>query len=172
MENMESLNNKMIACAFRQYHRSVYLYFYCSIGIKEEAEDLMQDSFLRLAEYNRMLRPDTVKYFLFTIARNLMVDYLRWHSRLNECISNYWYMQSSSCENMADQSINIKELLENEKKRIVRMPFQRRRIYTMVRFEEKAVTDIANNLKLSVRTVEKHLAISRKEVRSYLSLCV
>lgn len=45
MENMESLNDKLVTCAFKQYHRSVYLYFYCSIGIKEEAEDLMQDSF-------------------------------------------------------------------------------------------------------------------------------
>lgn len=172
MENMNLLNNELIAYTFKQYHHSLFLYFYCSIGMKEEAEDLMQDSFLRLAEYDRMLRPDTVKYFLLTIARNLKVDYLRRYSRRDEFISDYLYVQSVSYENTADQSLNIKELLDNERKRMDRMPLQRRRIYSMVRFEEKNVAEIARDLNLSVRTVENHLAIGRKEMRAYLSLCV
>ncbi len=172
MENMNLSNNELIAYAFKQYHHSLFLYFYYSIGMKEEAEDLMQDSFLRLAEYGRMLRPDTVKCFLFTIARNLKVDYLRRHSRWNESLSDYLYIRSFTCENAADQSLNIKELLDNERKRIAQMPLQRRRVYTMVRFEEKNVAEIAHDLNLSVRTVENHLAIGRKEVRAYLSFCV
>lgn len=172
MENMNTSNNELIAYAFKQYHHSLFLYFYYSIGVKEEAEDLMQDCFLRLADYNQMLRSETVKYFLFTIARNLKVDYLRRHSRRNEFVSDYLYVQSSSCGDMADQSVNIKELLENEWKRMAKMPLQRRRIYTMVRFEEKTVSEIAHDLNLSVRTVENHLAIGRKEMRAYLSLCV
>lgn len=81
MENMNLSNNNLISYAFTQYHHSLFLYFYYSIGVKEEAEDLMQDSFLRLTDYNQMLRSETVKYFLFTIARNLKVDYLRRYSR-------------------------------------------------------------------------------------------
>lgn len=172
MENMTLSNNGLISYAFKQYHHSLFLYFYYSIRVKEEAEDLMQDSFLRLAEYGRMLRFDTVKHFLFTIARNLKVDYLRRYSRRNEFISDYLYLQSVSYENTADQSVNIKELLDNEGKRMKRMPLQRRRIYGMVRFEEKNVAEIARDLNLSVRTVENHLALGRKEMRAYLSLCV
>lgn len=172
MENMNLSNNELIAYAFKQYHHSLFLYFYCSIGMKEEAEDLMQDSFLRLAEYGRMLRPDTVKYFLFTIARNLKVDYLRRHFRWNEFLSGYLYIQSFSSENAAEQFVNVKELLDNERKRISLMPLQRRRVYTMVRFEEKKVVEIARDLNLSVRTVENHLTLGRKEVRRYLSICI
>ena len=140
--------------------------------MKEEAEDLMQDSFLRLTDYNQMLRSETVKYFLFTIARNLKVDYLRRYSRRNEFISDYLYTQFSFCEDAADQPVIVEELLDNEKKRLKRMPLQRRRIYSMVRFEEKNVAEIACDLNLSVRTVENHLALGRKEMRAYLSLCV
>ena len=33
--------------------------------------------FLTDLDYKQMLRPDTVKYFLFTIARNIVTDYIR-----------------------------------------------------------------------------------------------
>lgn len=170
---MNLLDRDLIAYAFKQYHHSLFLYFYYSLGArKEEAEDLMQDTFLRLIEYDRMLRPDTVKYFLFTIARNLKMDYLRRYSRRDEFISVYLYERIVFCENSVEQSVIVKELLDNERKCVARMSFQRRRIYTMVRFEEKNMTEIAHDLKLSVRTVENHLALGRKEVRRYLSMCI
>lgn len=172
MENMESLNNKMVACAFRQYHRSVYLYFYGSIGIKEEAEDLSQDAFLRLSEYGWMLRPDTVKGFLFTIARNLKVDYLRRYYKREQVAFAYFYGKPLSCENMAEQRMVVEDILSNEKMKILQMPLQRRKVYSMVRFEGKSIAEIANCLNLSMRTVENHLSIGRKEIRSYLCRCI
>lgn len=172
MENMESLNNKMVACAFRQYHRSVYLYFYGSIGIKEEAEDLSQDAFLRLSEYGWMLRPDTVKGFLFTIARNLKVDYLRRYYKREQIAFAYFYGKPLSCENMAEQRMVVEDILSNEKMKILQMPLQRRKVYSMVRFEGKSIAEIANCLNLSMRTVENHLSIGRKEIRSYLCRCI
>lgn len=172
MENMESLNNKMVACAFRQYHRSVYLYFYGSIGIKEEAEDLSQDAFLRLSEYGWMLRPDTVKGFLFTIARNLKVDYLRRYYKREQIAFAYFYGKPLSCENMAEQRMVVEDILSNEKMKILQMPLQRRKVYSMVRFEGKSIAEIANCLNLSMRTVENHLSIGCKEIRSYLCRCI
>lgn len=52
-----------------------------------EAEDLVQDAFLRLLEYRSMLRPETVRSFLYTIVRNLITDYLRRHYKKQEVIA-------------------------------------------------------------------------------------
>lgn len=52
-----------------------------------EAEDLVQDAFLRLLEYRSMLRPETVRSFLYTIVRNLVTDYLRRHYKKQEVIA-------------------------------------------------------------------------------------
>lgn len=172
MENMESLNDKLVTCAFKQYYRSVYLYFYCSIGIKEEAEDLSQDTFLRLSEYGWMLRPDTVKGFLFAIARNLKMDYLRRYYKREQVAFAYFYGKPLSCENMAEQQMVVEDILSSEKMKIQRMPLQRRKVYSMVRFEGKSVSEIASCLNLSMRTVENHLSIGRKEIRSYLCRCI
>ena len=81
MENPTMTSTQLVADSYASYHRSVYLYIYYRINSKEEAEDLSQDVFLRLMDYKKMLRPDTVKYFIHTIARNLVNDYLRRHKR-------------------------------------------------------------------------------------------
>ena len=77
MKDLTNTSNELVAQIFADYHQSVFFYIYKKIGEKEDAEDLVQDAYLRLLEYRTMLRPDTVKYFLFTIVRNLVSDYFR-----------------------------------------------------------------------------------------------
>ena len=78
---------QLIADSYERYHFSVYLYIYNKVNNKEEAEDLSQDVFVRLMDYKRMLRPDTVKFFIYTISRNLVNDYLRRYYKKQEITS-------------------------------------------------------------------------------------
>ena len=96
MKDLTNTSNELVAQIFADYHQSVFFYIYKKIGKKEDAEDLVQDAYLRLLEYRAMLRPDTVKYFLFTIARNIVTDYLRRYYKKQE-VNNYIYdMQTDS----------------------------------------------------------------------------
>ena len=68
------------------------------IGKDEDAKDLAQDVFLRLMDYKQMLRPETIKYFIFSICRNLVIDYLRRHYKMQEikmCIRDRFTDSSS-----------------------------------------------------------------------------
>jgi RNA polymerase sigma-70 factor (ECF subfamily) len=42
----------------------------------------------------------------------------------------------------------------------------------MTRYEELPVSDIADRLQLSVRTVENHLRMGRKDVRDFMRQCI
>ena len=77
MENSTMTTSQLIADSYVSYLNQVYLYILHKVNCREEAEDLSQDVFLRLMEYKQMLRPDTVKFFIYTISRNLVNDYLR-----------------------------------------------------------------------------------------------
>jgi len=171
MENKMIATIQLIADSYTSHHRSVYLYIYYRINNKEEAEDLSQDVFLRLMDYKQMLRPDTVKFFIYTIARNLVNDYLRRHYKKQE-ITSYMYDHVTAYSNETESLIIAKDLLVCEKKRISQLPPQRRKIYIMSRFEDKSTSDISTELNLSRRTVENHLFISRKEVREYIQQCI
>ena len=89
MKNITMKSTQLIEDSYTNYHHSIYLYIYYRIGNKEEAEDLAQDVYVRLMDYNRILCLETIKYFIFTIARNLVNDYLRRYYKRQEV---WWQM--------------------------------------------------------------------------------
>lgn len=163
--------SQLITDSYKRYHLSVYLYIYNKVNNKEEAEDLAQDVFIRLLEYKQMLRPDTVKVFIYTISRNLANDYLRRYYKKQE-ITSYLYDIAEVGHNEVESCVVANDLQACENRRIALLPQQRRKVYVMNRFENKSIADISEELSLSRRTVENHLFLSRKEVREYLKQCI
>lgn len=164
-------NTQLIVDSYISYRQSVYLYIYCKIGNKEDAEDISQDVFLRLMDYKQMLREDTVRFFIFTIARNLLTDYLRRHYKKQEATS-YIYDFAVTSVNDTDSRLITNDIAMQEQHCLTLLPSQRRIIYRMSRFENKSLDDISEELHLSRRTVENHLFIGRKEMRAYLKNCI
>ena len=56
---------------YTTYRPLVFRYISYKLNGCLEAEDLVQDAFLRLLEYRSMLRPETIRSFLYTIVRNI-----------------------------------------------------------------------------------------------------
>ncbi|RGN34255.1 MULTISPECIES: sigma-70 family RNA polymerase sigma factor [Bacteroides] len=171
MKDMETSSIHLIEDSYKKYQRSVFLYIYYKIGNKEEAEDLVQDVFVRLMDYQQMLRVDTIKHFIFTISRNLLYDYLRHYYKRLE-VTSYIYEQRETCTNDTEGQIVANDLLHCEKKRLELLPPQRRKVYLLSRFKDKSIADISSLLNLSRRTAENHLFISRKEMREYMIQCI
>lgn len=64
--------------AFAAYRRRVYGYLVRMTRNKDAAEDLLQETFLRLAQAAKKLAPDTrLAPYLFTIAHRLVVSWAR-----------------------------------------------------------------------------------------------
>lgn len=160
-------STQLIADFYVKYHRLVNLYIYYKIGNKEDAEDLSQDVFLRLMDYDQMLREDTIKSFIFTISHNLIIDYLR---RLykERAASSYMYEYMERYTEEMENRMIADDLLSREKYKLSLLSPQRRAVYVMNRFEGMSSREISQKLNISPRTVENHLLTSRKEVREYM----
>lgn len=171
MKDNSKISLQLITDSYEKYHHRVFLYIYHKINNKEEAEDLSQDVFLRLIEYKQMLRPDTAEHFIYTIARNLVMDYLRRYYRHQE-VTTYLYDCVPAVTDDVESRINADELLKLEKSKLRLLPPQRKKIYFMSRFEEKSILEISTELSLSFRTVENHLFMGRKDIREYIRSCI
>lgn len=168
---METSSIHLIEDSYKKYQRSVFLYIYYKIGNKEEAEDLVQDVFVRLMDYQQMLRVDTIKHFIFTISRNLLYDYLRHYYKRLE-VTSYIYDQRETCTNETEEQVIARDLLFLEKKKVAQLSEQRRKVYMMTRFEDKTLPEVSRILNISSRTVENHLFVSRKMIREYIRQCI
>lgn len=171
MEDMKATSNELVADSYRQYSRPVHAYILNRIDDRETARDLTQDVFLRLLDYKPMLRPETVKSFIFTIASNLLVDYWR-RSGLKQEYTSYIYDCCPTSVEDVESRVVVKDLLTLERYTLNKLSEQRRKVYVMRRFQDKDVSEIASELQLSVRTVENHLRMGRKTVRGYIRQCI
>lgn len=172
MESIKILKSDLIENSYKEFRQSLYIYICKAVENDEEARDMVQDVFLKLFEYNDMLRQNTVKSFIFTIARNLIMDYRRRHSIINEYNFYYTYLYDECTVEDTSCMAVVKDILCFERNIVSHLPSQRRKVYESVRYEEKSMSDISVEMNLSIRTVENHLLLGRKYVRECLSKCI
>lgn len=156
---------------YTTYRPLVFRYIYRKLNGCMETEDLVQDAFLRLLEYRSMLRPETVRSFLYTIVRNLVTDYLRRHYKKQEVMACMCEGLSASVEDM-ESAVMAKDLSCQEERRVSQLSPKVRAVYSMSRFEGKSALEIAEELSIPKRTVEGYLLAGRKSVREYMRQCI
>ena len=171
METITNTSDNIITNSYKEYHQVILTYITYRITHRYEAEDLAQEVFVRLLDYKQMLRPDTVKYFLFAIARNIVTDYIRRYYKKQE-IDSYMYDSAVTSSNETEEAIIADDLASAEQRRLAIFPEQRRIVHTLSRYGDKTSTEIAEALQLSRRTVENHLFIGRREMREFFRKCI
>lgn len=171
MKNIRENSQQLITDAYREYRVSIFNYVYRKLGNKEEAEDMVQEVFLRLLDYSLIVREDTIKCFLFTIARNLVMDYLRRYYRKQEMLA-YLIEEGTISPSDVESTIIAGEIQKMELMKVQALPPCRKRAYLMSRFDDKTADDIAIELNISKRTAERHIFMGRKEVREYIKQCI
>lgn len=163
--------DNLIAYAYSDYHELIIHYIRKRINHPEDAEDIAQDVFVRLLDYKQMLLPSSIKSFIFTIASNLVIDYIRRYYRKQEVSANMFeFYKEFECN--IESNIHTKEIFNIELQILQQQPEKRRKIYELSRFDEITTADIAEQLQLSKRTVESHLYQSRKQMRNLLKKCI
>ena len=171
MENATDRSQSIIVDSYIEYYSRLVDFITYRIHTGCDAEDLAQDVFVRLMEYKQMLCEDTVKHFIYTISRNIVTDYLRRYYKARE-ISSYLYDETSSCTNETEEIVWANDISSLEKKKLATFPRQRKQIYYLTRFEGLSSVETATRLNVGKRTVECHLFIARKEMRTYLQQCI
>jgi len=169
METISEGRDAYIVRLYRENFNRILSYISARINDAWRAEDLAQDVWLRLLTSNREISPDTALPYIYTIARNLVNDYLRNYYSAQEAGTEMANTVSDTDTVNAECLMIADELAVHEQKRVERLPAQRRIIYVMSRYEDKSVSDIAGELSLSLRTVENHLRMGRRDVREYIA---
>lgn len=171
MRSTAILTNEQISEAYLDYSDSIYKYILYKINDEEISKDMMHDTFLKVLEHRGDVRIDTVKSFLFVTARNIVIDYVRRQKNTFEIFSDY-YKSYEDCYVSVESEVNAKDIFMHEMVIVNALPHKRKKVYTLSRFKDMSVGEIAIKMNISKRTVENHLRISRQEVRNYIRQCI
>jgi len=165
----QSANNQgqLIANFYQEYHAELVNFATSRLGNREEAEDLVQDAFVKMMTFEGMINEATVKSFAFTIAANKIKDVLRRRIFRHQ-------MEESKKYEMELQHSNVERVAEyHDTLRIVNQSMDKlsptcAKVYRMSLFDDMTAGDIAEELQVSKRTVESQLFTSRKQMRAML----
>lgn len=158
---------------FYDFHESLFQFVAYRVKDKDIADDITQETFLRVWKTRTSLKPK--KSFFSLIARistNLCYDHFR-HLEVRQRHENS-IPKSSGFDNHDPEMINQGEALEKHIQHIVnnRLPEKCRNIFFLSRIEGRSNPEIAHILDLSIRTVENQIyraiKILRKNLINYL----
>lgn len=160
-------NHNIIEKAFMVHRNALINYVSCRINDRSEAEDIVQDTFIRLMDYD-VITEATVNNLLFTIANNIVIDRLRRHYKSQEVYSYVYDMMQKQMPLTPEQIAVFNDIAEQERCAMLSLSPAAARVYEMTRIEGKTIDEIAQTLNISRRTVECHQFKSRKIVREEL----
>jgi RNA polymerase sigma-70 factor (ECF subfamily) len=159
---------------FKMYYKNLHAYV-CTI-LKEEtyAEEIVQQVFFKLWERAENISiTSSVAAYLYRAVHNESLNHLKHQKVKNAHRLHVAYSMKDAAE-AAPKTLQAKELERRIQLALNELPEQCRTIFQMSRFEEMKYREIAEQLRISVKTVEnqigKALKILREQLVEYLPL--
>lgn len=143
---------------------------------EEDAENIVQDIFIDIWEKQVDLSAiSNVSGYLFLVLKNKCIDYIRHKKTETRVISEIQKENELSLKMKLDSlhELNDKLLTDPDidiliKQAIDKLPERCRQIFVMNKFEGKKQRAIANELDISIHTVESQMSIAFKKLKEDL----
>ena len=169
-------NEEVFKSIYERFFGPLYVYAVEYVVDKEVAYEMVQDTFLKLWEKKSTLADDTyLQSYLYRVTRNNCLNYLK-HLKVKEKYKqfskskqleinlNFTALNDSSAEKIISD-----ELEEKINKAIDQLPPKCKNIFLLSRYENKKYREIADELGLSVKTVENQIQKALKVLRKHLA---
>ena len=155
---------------FTQYHRELCKIAYRKVGDFQVAEDLVQELFLEF--WRRKTKLSGVEQLSNYLRRSISLkcyDHLR--SILKDD-SQVIKLDGIDVEDVSTQYQDEEndERLQKLMSAIQKLPPKRKVVFILSRFDNKSYKEIAADLDISVKSVEKHISKALLQLRSWLGL--
>ena len=156
-------------CELYAAYKDRLLYFAMRfLKSKEYAEDIFQDTFAVIWQGRRFIDPDaSFSAYVHTIVRNRILNQLRTLEQ-QERLREYILSQAVDYSNDTKQEILFNDLRQLISKGMQLLTPRQREIFEMSRESQLSHKEIAEQLGISVYTVQESISISLKTLRDYL----
>lgn len=155
-------NEAAFQAVFYHYYPRLKRYLVRYLKSETGAEDMAMEVLTKIWQKKEAIRDcNTFENYLFTIARNRMINQLQ--VKINGLLSLENVMEGADQTNY--DPLLIKELENVYQESVSVLPVQRRTIFMLHRNENLTYREIAKQLGISPKTVENQLSAALKQLR-------
>jgi RNA polymerase sigma-70 factor (ECF subfamily) len=167
--------------AYEELYKQTFprLLGYCRLFVQNQAQanDLVQDCYVKLWEKRHTIKPNhSVESLLFVMLRNKCLNYLRDQKlRVVEkninLIEEYELQHLYQLDFIGREERKLEEsLIEAIRLMIEKLPEKRKLVFVKAKIEGRKNKEVAEELGISVKAVEKHLHQAKEQIQQEMLL--
>lgn len=153
---------------FTLYRDRLYSFVFRFTKSAHITEELVQDVFLKCWTNRAALATvESANAYLFTMARNKSIDYLRKLAHETAMLEKVW-KQIAAAQNSTEETFHMNEVRRLIDTSLAGVTAQKRTVFYLSRYEGLTHREIAARLQLSEGTVRNIMSEVLRHVRTYL----
>lgn len=147
---------------YKRYSKDVWRFIFFKCGDEEQADDLVQETFVKLWKNCTKVPVEKAKSFMFTVVNNAFLNEVA-HKKV---VLKHAQQQTAGVENQSPQFLlEEKEFQQKLQDAIADLTETQRTAFLLNRIEGKKYKEIAEILDISVKAVEKRMSLALKSLR-------
>jgi len=153
---LASKRNKSFISLFLENYDDLVKRLVWRLGSSEDADDVVQDTYIKLHDLDMMDDIRNPRSYLFRIADNMAVDRLRKRSSDKRYIVEGEQMpEAGSNEPSPENIVDYRQRLSRLEEILAKLPERQRDVFLMYKFDGMKHAQIAEKMGISRSTVEK-----------------
>ena len=184
MENSQLINIRLIEgnpAAYEELFRQTFprMMGYCKLFIHDQsqANDLVQECFVKLWEKHSTIKAtQSVESLLFVMLRNRCLNYLR-NQKTHLSERNINQVEENELQHLFQLDFIGKEEITLEEQMLIairesvdKLPEKRKIVFLKAKMEGKKNKEVADELGISIKAVEKHLHQAKEQIKNEMQL--
>ncbi|MBD0823339.1 RNA polymerase sigma factor [Aestuariibaculum marinum] len=164
-ENQSVCEEKTYEMIFNIHSESLYNFIYYKCGDQNQAEDIVQEAYIKLWNNCSKVLFKKAKSYLYTVSRNLF---------LNE-VAHQKIVLDHQSKQIKQNNIETPEFLLEEqqfmeklKRAIANLPEKQREVFLLSRIDKKKYSEISEIVGISIKAVEKRMSQALELLRKQI----
>jgi len=164
VERLRNDDEAAFKVIYNNFYPKLYYFVLEFVPLKDVAENIVQDTFVILWNKRNQLKDDSnLTSYLFTVAKNNALKKLREKKYSQKLFSNALDVGELdlNVETLSTVDTSVYAFMDIEQiihETLVSLPPQCRKVFELSRFQEMKNREIAEELDISIKTVEKHIS--------------
>lgn len=152
---------------FKRYYQELYRFAYTYLRDQVPSEEMAQEVFLYMWEKRGQIEiKTTLKTYMYSAIKNKCLNYIKYEvPRKNELEESHLSLMTTEQPDREEDTERLKKFLEEA---INALPTKCRQIFVLSRNAGLTYEEIAEEMDISIKTVENQMSIALKKLRESL----